>query len=428
MMLSQWQQKRFLVYHLVTYSIVATGATSYTFGPGGQLNTNSKAAWSLTALAPISGSEGSDYYVGEIVTLAGVQASSTPSNGPQLAQVTEVDSGAVTTVQVAGISSVGSIQFFSNPVDLDTITLDGTVWTFVAGTAGTAQTQILATADLTLAQLAVDLNDSEDETISQATYSVTGTLGATTLRLRLMFDATGEEGDEFTLAASVATPSGATLTEGADNETLYPGPLPATWTQASTAGSGWGLVLGFAEWALSAINVAVTAGSQAPAKIESAFLRQISASQPNPVDFYLDILQSMEDYNRIAIKGLESFPGYIFLDSQWPLATLFPWPVPQADLYSVNVTVLEQLQASFATISTPINMPFQYYSAMVLNLAVWLRTTFQIPTFSGDPLAGMAENSLNTLRGPNTQIARAMMPGALLQGGKRYNIFSDTNR
>ena len=37
-MLAQWQRKRWLVYHLVDYSIVSTGAQTYSVGPGGDIN------------------------------------------------------------------------------------------------------------------------------------------------------------------------------------------------------------------------------------------------------------------------------------------------------------------------------------------------------------------------------------------------------
>ena len=61
-----------------------------------------------------------------------------------------------------------------------------------------------------------------------------------------------------------------------------------------------------------------------PAKLESAFLRQIQNSEPNQIDYPLEILQSMEDYNRISLKSLSSFPGCIFMDPDWPLARIFP--------------------------------------------------------------------------------------------------------
>ena len=38
MMLGQWQVDRFMVFHLVTNSILCTGQQSYTIGPGGNIN------------------------------------------------------------------------------------------------------------------------------------------------------------------------------------------------------------------------------------------------------------------------------------------------------------------------------------------------------------------------------------------------------
>lgn len=424
-MLQEWQQKRWLVYHLVTYSIVSTGAVSYTFGPGGQINTNVVAAWGLSALAPMTGLAGTGYGIGEVLTLSAQPASGTPS-APQQAQVLTVDGGgAVLTVQT-NIASYGYVQFPSNPIDGDTITLDGVVWTFKLGGATGNQTNIQATADLTVAQLAADLSASTNANVSLASYGVTGTLGTSDLRLRILYNATGTEGNAFTLAASSATVSGATLTGGVANPAVYPGPLPNTWNQASTTGVGFGLVLGFPTWNLSAVGITKPSGSQRPPKIEAAFMRQIQISQPNQVDYPLDILQSKEDYDRIALKNLQSFGGAVFLDSQWPLGTLFCYPVPQANIYSINVTVMEQLHTSFATLATAVNLPFEYYSAILYNLALRLRPVFQIPTYPGDPLQGLATNALNTLRGPNTQIARLHMPAQLVRPGI-YNIFSDRN-
>src|SRR5208337_994298 len=40
-MLQQWERKRWLVYHLVDFSIVSTGQVSYSIGPGGNIDTNS---------------------------------------------------------------------------------------------------------------------------------------------------------------------------------------------------------------------------------------------------------------------------------------------------------------------------------------------------------------------------------------------------
>lgn len=309
-MLQEWERKRWLVYHLVTYSLVATGAISYTFGPGGQINTDVVAAWGLESLGVLSGGGGFGYVVNDTITLTANPPSGAPT-ASLVVKVTGVSGGAVTTISLV---------------------------------------------------------------------------------------------------------SGGT----------YPGPLPNSWTQASTSGTGSNATIGFPVWALSSTTVTNPGGSVRPAKVESAFLRQIQIASPNQVDYPMEILQSMEDYNKIALKSLTSFPGAVFLDSDWPLGNLFFYPVPQANIYSINVTVRAQLPASFATLNTPINLPYEYYSCILYNLAVRLRPTFQITPPPGDVLPALAKNALNVLRGPNTQIARLTMPKSLVRNGI-YNIFSDRN-
>lgn len=165
-------------------------------------------------------------------------------------------------------------------------------------------------------------------------------------------------------------------------------------------------------------------GTMRPAKVESAFLRQLTQSQPNQIDYPLAILQSREDYNKIALKQLQSFPGWIFYDATWPLGTVYTWPVPQANIYAVHVTVMAALPVKFATVADVFNIPYEYYSAMLYNLALRLRSKYQIASYPGDQLPGLAKDSLNVLRGANVQIARLSMPADILRPGI-YNIFSD---
>ena len=161
-----------------------------------------------------------------------------------------------------------------------------------------------------------------------------------------------------------------------------------------------------------------------PNKIESSFLRQLTQSQPNQIDYPMTIITSREDYNRIALKQLQSFPGYVFFDSAWPVGRVFPWPVPQPTIYELHLTIREQLPAKFATLATVLNVPYEYYSAMVLNLAVRLRPKYGIVPLQGDHLPGLARDSLNVLRNDNYQISRLHMPGDLVRP-QLYNIFSD---
>lgn len=166
------------------------------------------------------------------------------------------------------------------------------------------------------------------------------------------------------------------------------------------------------------------ATSVRPARLEAAFIRQIQTSPPNQIDFGLGIIQSREDYNKIAIKSLQSFPSYAFLDTDWPLAHLYVWPVPNSVIYEIHISVLAQLPFRFANVATQFVLPYEYYAAMLYNLALRLRPKYRIPTFPGDPLPGLAKDSLNVMRGANVQIARLVMPGGL-SGGDQYNIFSD---
>lgn len=307
-MLQGWEQKRWFVYHLVTYSFLADGNQSFTVGPGGQVNTNTFAAWQLASLAPATGGGGFNYVVGDSITLTATPPSGTPT-AALVVRVTGVTAGAVTAVSI---------------------------------------------------------------------------------------------------------------TSGG----IYPGPLPNLWTQASTSGIGSNASFAFATWSLSATTVTTNVASVRPAKLESAFLRQIQNPVGNQVDYPLTILQSMEDYNNIALKSMVSFPYYAFLDSAWPLSNFYAYPVPQSGIYSVNFSVRAQLPCQFLTLASPVNLPFEYYQAILYNLALVLRITFSIPSFPGDPLPGVAKGTLATLRGPNTQIARLQMPAELMRDGL-YNIFSD---
>lgn len=160
-------------------------------------------------------------------------------------------------------------------------------------------------------------------------------------------------------------------------------------------------------------------------KVSSAFVRQQFLSPGNAVDYQLEILQSREDYNWITIKGLVAGPGEaVFVDSDWPLANVYIWPIPQASIYEIHLTVYSQLQFQYANLAQKFEFPFEYYAAMLYNLAVRLRPKYRLGTYPGDPLPGMARDSLSVMRLPGTQITKLRMPSTLRRRGL-YNIFSD---
>ncbi|GAB4387221.1 phage tail tube protein [Albidovulum sp.] len=112
-------------------------------------------------------------------------------------------------VTTAG-KAAGSIAFATNPSAGDTITLNGTIWTFVSGPPSGNETEIQATVTQTVDQLVADLAASADPEVSKCSYA----RPSGTQTLAIEFDTAGPSGNGFTLAASSASVSGLTLTGG----------------------------------------------------------------------------------------------------------------------------------------------------------------------------------------------------------------------
>ena len=157
-----------------------------------------------------------------------------------------------------------------------------------------------------------------------------------------------------------------------------------------------------------------------PDRLEDAFFRQNIPSEPNEIDYPLEIIESRETYNRIALKSLGSFPSYIYYQSDFPMGSIYPWPLP-SNLYQVFISVKTQL-AQFTTLTQDVNLPPEYYAAILYNLSVRLRTAFQLPPDTA--VIGLAKEALNVVRGANVQIPRLRMPVGIVRPGL-YNIFSD---
>ena len=133
-------------------------------------------------------------------------------------------------VTTGSVAATGSFTFSAQPVASSTITVAGTVFTFVASGAVGNQINIGANLAATMTALAAVLNASVVPAVAAATYT------ATANAINIVFDALGHAGNAFTLAASTtpasnATPSGATLTGGANDHTFTSG----GWTLPSIA-------------------------------------------------------------------------------------------------------------------------------------------------------------------------------------------------
>jgi len=158
-----------------------------------------------------------------------------------------------------------------------------------------------------------------------------------------------------------------------------------------------------------------------PSKLESAFFRQNGGST-QPVDYPLEILRSTEDYNRISLKSLNSFPRFAFYDMAYPLGNLFVWPVPN-NTYTIFITTMAQLQ-QFASINDTLALPPEYSAALMWNLVNELYPFYGLPP---NPIAMQkAEASLRIIEESNAAIPLLQMPPALKNNrGSTYNIYGD---
>lgn len=154
-----------------------------------------------------------------------------------------------------------------------------------------------------------------------------------------------------------------------------------------------------------------------PPKIIGAYARQLV---PTPIDYPLELLQSMTDWGRISIKSMPSMPRIVYYDPQYPLGVLHVWPVANSN-YEIHLQMLAPLSA-FATPYDVINLPPEYEEALMYNLAGRLYPMYGMPP--DQVVIKLAAASLATVRMANTQIGRLYMPAALVRRGA-YNFYSD---
>lgn len=160
-----------------------------------------------------------------------------------------------------------------------------------------------------------------------------------------------------------------------------------------------------------------------PDKLEAAFMRQIVTSPNLPVDYPLDVVTSREDYSRIRLKTLVSWPEIVFLDPGLPTATLYSWPVMQPG-YEFHV-VVKQVLARWALLGDLVGLPEEYEAALYYNMKVRFAASYRIPANPTD--VALAKDGLNVVRGANNAISTMRMPAGLKLTGLKYNIYSDNN-
>lgn len=158
-----------------------------------------------------------------------------------------------------------------------------------------------------------------------------------------------------------------------------------------------------------------------PVKINAAYARLTNGGAGNAVDYTISIIDTREDYSRISVKSLSSFPEWAFYDSAFPLGNLFLYPVPNSS-YELHIVTMDTLP-QFASPSTTVNLPPAYLSAIRYCLACYLAPSYQIEPMQS--LVRLAVNAKRTVKRMNAQIPQLTMPRGLMTRS-RYNIYSDT--
>lgn len=119
----------------------------------------------------------------------------------------------------AAVKAEGAIEFSVNPTASQTVTINGEIFTFVTGSPAGNQIQIQGTVAQTIDAGVAVLNASSDSDVNVATYS----RPTSTQKLKIVYDASGTGGNAFTLAASNAIVSNATLQGGGTLHTFISG-------------------------------------------------------------------------------------------------------------------------------------------------------------------------------------------------------------
>lgn len=171
--------------------------------------------------------------------------------------------------------------------------------------------------------------------------------------------------------------------------------------------------------------------------------QNVLISQPGgyAVDYPLALLQSREDWNRIALKNMPSWPAYIFYDAantqiatpgsatpqnpqgvSQPNGFLYINPVPYAGQFEMHILVKDVL-ATYATLTTLISSPPEYEEFFEFQLALRFCVKYQVE--ASPELLGLARAAAATIRSANTQVPTLGLPVGLTANGARYNIYSD---
>jgi hypothetical protein len=151
-----------------------------------------------------------------------------------------------------------------------------------------------------------------------------------------------------------------------------------------------------------------------PVRIVDMYSRD---SQGN--DYPVDSTVNYDTYSAILPKYITSpLAQLCYNDNNFPLITLFPWPIWNDASYSVVIWSWQAI-SSFSSYTTTISLPPGYNRALKYNLALELGPTFGMP-ISND-LRDLASSSKAQLKRINTTILQMGIDNFLLKTPVGWN-------
>jgi hypothetical protein len=134
---------------------------------------------------------------------------------------------------------------------------------------------------------------------------------------------------------------------------------------------------------------------------------------PGAFDYPLQVIQSREDYNTLTQKGqVGGIPSFVWLDTSYPLGTVYVWPIPREGQFEIHLTVKATLP-EYTQLTDPLNLPPEYNAAMIYNLAVSFMLLNPAGPQPSAQLLGKARSALQTIRKSNVQIPMLRMPSGM---------------
>ena len=163
--------------------------------------------------------------------------------------------------------------------------------------------------------------------------------------------------------------------------------------------------------------------TQRPDRIEAAYIR-ILTNSGQPVDQPLEVIQTAEDYSRIALKELITFSKGYYYEPASPLGKVIFYPWPNAAIYEMHIIIKNAFPLILPLNTDLSTLPPVGRAAMKFNLAVRLRQAYGKGLRPDPELSKLAKDSLETVRMAQIQAPQLTMP-AMLRRPSHYNIYGD---